>query len=148
MLHFTIKAGEYFNIGDDIRVVILGGCANNCRVMVDAPREYNIVRGKVLERNAVTPEEQENLGHYYPHPKLPPEAVRRMIAKQHREAGEPGTAGTAAGGRRPAAKAGTEVSGHRTAAEAGTGNSGRKPAEKPAPEAADRVTEGKTGTWN
>ena len=48
MLHFTIKAGEYFDIGNDIRVVILGGCANNCRVRVDAPGEYNIVRGSVL----------------------------------------------------------------------------------------------------
>ncbi|MDE7298513.1 MAG: carbon storage regulator [Lachnospiraceae bacterium] len=85
MLNFTVRAGEYFNIGDDIRVVILGGCANNCRVMVDAPREYNIVRGKVLERNAVTKAEKEKLGRYYPEPKLSPEEVRRLIAKQRRQ---------------------------------------------------------------
>ncbi|MDE7297492.1 MAG: carbon storage regulator [Lachnospiraceae bacterium] len=85
MLRFTIRAGEYFNIGNDIRVVILGGCANNCRVMVDAPREYNIVRGKVLERNAVTAEDKEKLHRYYPEPKLSPEVVRKMIAKQRQE---------------------------------------------------------------
>ena len=152
MLHFTIRAGEYFNIGDDIRVVILGGCANNCRVMVDAPREYNIVRGKVLERNAATPEEQKKLGHYYPQPKLPPDAVRRMIAKQHGKAGEAGTpeksrVGTsesikpAETGQKTAGKTGT---GNRT----GTGNASRRTSAKAGTEIAGQEITENTGTVN
>ena len=152
MLHFTIRAGEYFNIGDDIRVVILGGCANNCRVMVDAPREYNIVRGKVLERNAATPEEQKKLGHYYPQPKLPPDAVRRMIAKQHGKAGEAGTpeksrVGTsesikpAETGQKTAGKTGT---GNRT----GTDNASRRTSAKAGTKTAAREMKENTGTEN
>lgn len=49
MLNFTLKPGDYFMIGDDIKVVMAGGTANNCRIMVEAPREYNIVRSRVLE---------------------------------------------------------------------------------------------------
>ena len=53
MLNLTIKAGEYFTIGEDIKVVILGGAYNHCRIMIDAPKNYNIVRGKVLEKQGV-----------------------------------------------------------------------------------------------
>ncbi len=157
MLHFTIRAGEYFNIGDDIRVVILGGCANNCRVMVDAPREYNIVRGKVLERNAATPEEQERLGHYYPEPKLPPDAVRRMIAKQHRKAGEAGTpeksrVGTGESikpeeiGRKTAGKTGMKNSSRRTPVRAGTETLAREIKENTGTENLHRRQEARAGT--
>lgn len=85
MLNFTIKPGEYFTIGEDIKVVFLGGTANNYRVMVDAPRKYNIVRGKVLEKNMTLPEEKEKLKKYYPEPGIPAEQMKRLIAKQQRE---------------------------------------------------------------
>ena len=58
MLNFTLKPGDYFMIGDDIKVVMAGGTANNCRIMVEAPREYNIVRSRVLEKQAVTQNEK------------------------------------------------------------------------------------------
>ena len=122
MLNFTVRAGEYFNIGDDIRVVILGGCANNCRVMVDAPREYNIVRGRVLERNAVTEEEKEKLGRYYPQPKLPPEAIRRMIARQRQEPDV----------RKEAGNTGSEAMGQRSKEKNGSGTMYRKGAKSAA----------------
>ncbi len=75
MLNFTIKPGESFQIGKDITVVFLGGTPNNLKVMVDAPRSYNIVRGSLLEK-------QKN---YYPEPAIPAEAMRKMIAKQKQE---------------------------------------------------------------
>ena len=71
MLNFTIKPGEYFTIGEDIKVVFLGGTANNYKVMVDAPRSYNIVRGSVLEKNAALQEEKEKLKKFYPEPGIP-----------------------------------------------------------------------------
>lgn len=82
MLNLTIKAGEYFTIGDDIKVVIVGGTRNHYRVMVDAPRSYDIVRGQVLERNAVTREEKEKLPKYYPEPELSKEDMKRIMAKR------------------------------------------------------------------
>ena len=36
MLNFTIKPGEYFMVGKDIRIVFLGGTAHNYRVMIEA----------------------------------------------------------------------------------------------------------------
>jgi len=60
MLNLLIKPGEYFMIGDEIRVTFAGGTANKARIMVDAPRNYNIVRGKVLERIAAD-EKKDNL---------------------------------------------------------------------------------------
>ena len=90
MLNLTIKAGEYFMIGEDIRVVYLGGSGNHCKVMIDAPGSYNIVRGEVLERNMVSGEEKKKLQKYYPEPKLTREDMQRIIAKQKREQAEKG----------------------------------------------------------
>lgn len=85
MLNLTIKPGEYFTIGEDIKVVFLGGTANNYKVMIDAPRSYNIVRGKVLEKNAVSEEDKAKLKKYYPEPSIPAEDMKRIISKQKRE---------------------------------------------------------------
>lgn len=85
MLNLTIKAGEYFAIGDDIKVVVVGGTRNHYKIMVDAPKSYNIVRGQVLEKNAATKEEKEKLQKFYPEPKMSAEDMRRIIAKQKRE---------------------------------------------------------------
>lgn len=84
MLNLTIKPGEYFTIGEDIRVVFLGGTANNYKVMVDAPRSYDIVRGRVLEKNAVSKEEKEKLKSFYPEPAIPAGEMKRIISKQKR----------------------------------------------------------------
>lgn len=84
MLNLTIKAGEYFAIGDDIKVVVVGGTRNHYKIMVDAPREYNIVRGQVLEKNA-TEKEKAAMKKYYPEPEMSAEDMRRIIAKQKRE---------------------------------------------------------------
>ena len=37
--------------------------------MIDAPKNYNIVRGKVLEKQADTAEQKKALPKYYPEPK-------------------------------------------------------------------------------
>lgn len=47
MLKLTLKPGEYIDIGDDIKVVFSGGSANNIHLLIDAPREVNIVRSSV-----------------------------------------------------------------------------------------------------
>ena len=77
MLNLTVKPGEYFVIGEDIRVIFAGGSANNARVMIDAPRSYNIVRGKVLE--------QSEEGSYYVEPEIPKERLKSFQRQQKRQ---------------------------------------------------------------
>ena len=84
MLKLTIKPGEYINIGNDIKVIFSGGSANNMHILVDAPREYNIVRNRVLEKNAKTEEEKRNLKTYYKENGLSQEAkeqIKNIIVK-------------------------------------------------------------------
>lgn len=78
MLNITVKPGEYFIIGDDIKVIFVGGTANNARVMIDAPKSYNIVRGKALERN----DGEKPADSYYVEAPIPEKKLKRMIAAQ------------------------------------------------------------------
>ena len=84
MLKLTIKPGEFIDIGKDIRVVYSGGSEGNIHLLIDAPRELNIVRSKVLARN----KEKEGktasrfISPYYAETNLSPETlnkIRRLI---------------------------------------------------------------------
>lgn len=68
MLRLTVSTEEYLQIGDDVKIVFLGGSKNHLRIMVDAPRELNVVRSKVIENNAKSEEEKANLPHFYAEP--------------------------------------------------------------------------------
>jgi carbon storage regulator len=83
MLNLTVKPGEYFVIGEDIRVIFAGGTANNARVMIDAPRSYNIVRGKVLEQEEMDASKRKKKK-YYVEPELPKERIESFIRQQAR----------------------------------------------------------------
>lgn len=87
MLKFSVKPGECFMIGDDIKVVFLGGVANNCRVMVDAPKNYNIVRGSVLEKNEVQKGNSPKIKRYQPEPKISKEEIQRYKEQQKLKTG-------------------------------------------------------------
>lgn len=76
MLNLTIRPGDYFTIGDEIRVVVLGGSKNNVKVMVDAPRQFEVVRGSVLEKEA-TPEERAGLRTFYPEKSFSPKEIQK-----------------------------------------------------------------------
>ena len=65
MLRLTVGAEDYLMIGEDIKIVFLGGSKNHLRIMIDAPKEMNVVRSKVIENNVTDPEEKANLPHYY-----------------------------------------------------------------------------------
>ena len=51
MLKMTMSPQEYIQIGENIRIVFTGGSKKNMHILIDAPREINIVRSKVLEQN-------------------------------------------------------------------------------------------------
>lgn len=80
MLRLTVSPEEYLLINDNIKIVFLGGSKNNMRIMVDAPREVNIVRSAALENRMPTEEERAKLPRYYAAPETP-EKYRRPKAK-------------------------------------------------------------------
>ena len=57
MLRLTVSPEEYLMINDNIKIVFLGGTKNHLRIMIDAPREVNIVRSTVLENQITDPEQ-------------------------------------------------------------------------------------------
>ena len=42
MLKISLKQGQYVNIGDNIRVVYVGGTGNHGRLMIDAPKDVRL----------------------------------------------------------------------------------------------------------
>ena len=71
MLRLTVSTEEYLMINDNIKIVFLGGTKNHLRIMVDAPKEVNIVRSTVLENKITDPEERAKLPKYYAEPETP-----------------------------------------------------------------------------
>lgn len=65
MLRMSIAAEEYLMLGNDIKIIFLGGTKNHIRIMIDAPKDVNIVRSRVLERKITDLEEREKLPKYY-----------------------------------------------------------------------------------
>lgn len=76
MLRLTVSPEEYLLINDNIKIIFLGGSKNNLRIMVDAPREVNIVRSAALENSIPDPEERAGMPRYYAVPEAP-ERYRR-----------------------------------------------------------------------
>ena len=72
MLKLSLKQGQYLNIGDNIRVVYLGGSGSHGRFMIDAPRDVSIVRSSV-EQNP-----ERNKDTYYPESPISKEAQEQI----------------------------------------------------------------------
>ena len=51
MLRLTVSTEEYLMIGDNIKVVFLGGTKNHLRIMVDAPKEHLLVNDFMSRKN-------------------------------------------------------------------------------------------------
>lgn len=77
MLRLTVSTEEYLMIGEDIRLVFLGGTGKHLRIMIDAPRDKDIVRSSVLEKNITNPEEKARLPKYYAEPEHPEKYVKK-----------------------------------------------------------------------
>lgn len=79
MLRLTMGTEEYLQIGEDVKVIFLGGSKNHLRIMIDAPKEFTVVRSKVIENNARSEEERAKLPHYYAVPDLPEKYRKKKI---------------------------------------------------------------------
>lgn len=85
MLRLTVSTKEYLQIGENIRIVFLGGSKNHLRVMVEAPKELNVVRSKVVEKNAVSEEERARLPHYYTEPDFTKKHSQKKNVTNHKK---------------------------------------------------------------
>lgn len=79
MLKLSVKPGEYVLIGEDIKVVFTGGSSNNLRILVDAPKAYNIVRSEALGRYGMAAGLGNEVKHYRDK-ELSPEAKEKIKA--------------------------------------------------------------------
>ena len=76
----SVAAEEYLMLGDDIKIVFLGGTGKHMRIMVDAPKEVSIVRSAALENRTPDPAERAKLPRFYAAPETP-EEYRRPKAR-------------------------------------------------------------------
>lgn len=82
MLRMSVSTEEYLMIGDNIKIVFLGGTGNHIRIMIDAPKEVNIVRSTVLEKK-MDSQEREKMPHYYAEPECPEKYRKTKPGKEH-----------------------------------------------------------------
>lgn len=71
MLRLTVSTEEYLMIGDNVKIVFLGGSKTHLRIMVDAPKEVDVVRSRVIENKVTDEELKAKLPKYYAEPELP-----------------------------------------------------------------------------
>ena len=50
MLTLGVRVGEYIQIGDGIKVTVVKSKNESLRLRIDAPREVEIYRGDVIEK--------------------------------------------------------------------------------------------------
>jgi len=50
MLRLSVTKNEYLMVGKDVRITFLGGNCTTLRLMIDAPKEINLARGKAIEK--------------------------------------------------------------------------------------------------
>ena len=52
MLRLSVRDEEFLMIGDDVKIVFLGSSGGQTRIMIDAPKDVNIVRSKAIEKRS------------------------------------------------------------------------------------------------
>lgn len=82
MLRLTVSTEEYLMIGDNIKVVFLGGTKNHLRIMIDAPKDVNIVRSSTLEKQITSPDEKAALPRYYAEPETDPRYLKKKRSER------------------------------------------------------------------
>ncbi len=52
MLRLSVQKDEFIMVGKDVKITFLGGIKNQTHIMIDAPKEINIARGRAIEKRA------------------------------------------------------------------------------------------------
>ncbi len=53
MLMLTVPKEEYLLIGNNIKITFLGGNDRQLKVMIDAPKDINVARGRAIKKRAI-----------------------------------------------------------------------------------------------
>lgn len=67
----SVKNEEYLMIGDDIKIIFLGGGGGQTRIMIDAPKDVNIVRSRAIEKRIQDSEVLAKMPKYHTEPEHP-----------------------------------------------------------------------------
>lgn len=52
MLRVSVTKDEFLMVGKDVKITFLGGNGRTLRLMIDAPKEVNVARGKAIAKRA------------------------------------------------------------------------------------------------
>ncbi len=52
MLRLSVGKDEYLMVGKEVRITFLGVNERSIELMIDAPREINVARGKAIRKRA------------------------------------------------------------------------------------------------
>ncbi|MDO5402625.1 MAG: carbon storage regulator [Eubacteriales bacterium] len=77
MLRMSVAAEEYVMIGDNIKVIFLGGTGKHMRIMIDAPKDVAIARSKAIEKRQIASGDGEHIHRYYAQPEYPEKYKKR-----------------------------------------------------------------------
>ncbi len=77
MLRLTVSTEEFLQIGDNVKIIFLGGTKNHLRIMVDAPKDVNIVRSTVMEKNMSEEQAKEAIPKFYAQPENPEKYLKK-----------------------------------------------------------------------
>ena len=88
MLRMSVKNEEYIMIGDDVKIIFLGGGGGQTRIMIDAPKDVNIVRSRAIEKRIQDPELLAKMPKYYAveeHPEKYKKKPKVVIVKNNNQ---------------------------------------------------------------
>lgn len=77
MLRMSVSVEEYLMVGEDVKIIFLGGTGKHMRIMVDAPKDTQIVRSSVLEKKITDPAERAKLPRYHKQEEHPEKFVKK-----------------------------------------------------------------------
>lgn len=52
MLRLSVNKDEFLMVGTDVKITFLGGNDRTLKLMIDAPKDVNVARGKAIEKRA------------------------------------------------------------------------------------------------
>ena len=78
MLRLSVENKEYLMVGDNVKIVFLGGSGNHHRIMIDAPKEVKIVRSKAIKKYMQDKELSAKFPEYYEEKEHPEKYIRKQ----------------------------------------------------------------------
>ena len=82
MLRLSLSTEEYLQVGENVKIVFLGGSGHHIRIMVDAPKDVHIVRSTLIEKDTTDPAEKAKLPKFHAHPESSEKYRRKNAASK------------------------------------------------------------------